>query len=67
MSITAYSSSFDSSFLVFQFLTVGMGQILVQAEDFRKKFRSYAYLAFACAVKAREIQGFKVQVGSFKK
>ena len=51
------------SVLVFQLLPDGVGQMLVQAEDFRKKFRFPAYSAFACAVKAREMRGFKVQVG----
>ncbi len=37
--------------------------MLVQAENFRKKISVPVYPAFACAVKARKMRSFKVQVG----
>jgi hypothetical protein len=45
--------------LVRQALTAGVGQILVQAEDFRKKVMAPAYPAFACALKTRRSPALK--------
>ena len=54
------------SFSAFQLLPLGVGQILVQAENFRKKFRHPAYPAFACALKTRINAEFQGSSGQFQ-
>ena len=55
------------SVLEFQLLPRRVGQILVQVESFPKKVSVPTYSAFACALKARGMRSFKVQVGSLKR